>query len=73
MVSQEIRTNAMALGALFHEVSDEQAAMLRLIRTNLVAAADAAEELEQTLTVPVFRSSCGPDCRVCAAGPNTFK
>lgn len=52
MISQEIRTNAVALGTLMHQVGEEQAAMLRLIKTNLVAAADHAEELEQSLIAP---------------------
>jgi len=52
MVSQEIRTNAIALGALMHQVDPEQAAVLRLVKTNLIAAADHAEELEQSLVVP---------------------
>lgn len=52
MVSQEIRNCGIALGALMHQVNEEQAAMLRLIKTNLVAAADHAEELEQSLIVP---------------------
>lgn len=52
MVSNEIRTNAAALGVLMHQVNQEQAAMIRLIKTNLVAAADHAEELEQGLVVP---------------------
>lgn len=52
MVSQEIRTNAIALGALMHQVDPEQAAVLRLVKTNLIAAADHAEELERSLVVP---------------------
>jgi len=52
MVSNEIRTNASALGALMHLVGEEQAAMLRLIKTNLVAVADTAEELERGLLAP---------------------
>jgi hypothetical protein len=52
MVSQEIRTNAIALGALMHQVTEEQAAVLRIVKTNLVAAADHAEELERSLVAP---------------------
>lgn len=52
MVSNEIRNNAAALGVLMHQVSEEQAAMLRLIKTNLVAAADTAAELERGLLAP---------------------
>lgn len=55
MVSNEIRTNASALGALMHLVGEEQAAMLRLIKTNLVAVADTAEELERGLLAPQFK------------------
>jgi ribosome biogenesis protein Tsr3 len=52
MISHEIRTNAIALGALMHQVGPEQAAMLRLIRTNLMAAVDHAQELERSLVAP---------------------
>jgi hypothetical protein len=52
MVSKEIRTNAIALGALMHQVAPEQAAVLRLVKTNLIAAADTAEELERSLVAP---------------------
>lgn len=52
MVSNEIRTNAIALGALMHQVDPEQAAVLRLVKTNLIAAADHAEELERSLVAP---------------------
>lgn len=55
MVSNEIRNNAAALGVLMHQVSEEQAAILRLIKTNLVAAADHAEELERGLLAPQFK------------------
>jgi hypothetical protein len=64
MVSQEIRNNAAALGVLMHQVSEEQAAMLRLIKTNLVAAADHAEELEHGLQVP------GPKFKVAFTVPD---
>ncbi len=52
MVSQEIRTNATALGALMHQVTEDVAAVLRLVKTNLIAAADHAEELERSLVAP---------------------
>jgi hypothetical protein len=52
MVSQEIRNCGIALGALMHQVDPEQAAVLRLVKTNLIAAADTAEELEHSLIVP---------------------
>ncbi len=52
MVSNEIRNNATALGALMHQVTEDVAAVLRLVKTNLIAAADHAEELEQGLVAP---------------------
>lgn len=52
MVSQEIRNCGIALGALMHQVTEEQAAMIRLIKGNLIAAADMAKEMEQGLVVP---------------------
>lgn len=74
MVSQEIRNCGIALGALMHQVTEEQAAMIRLIKGNLIAAADMAKEMERGLVVPpLFKINCDGDCRICAAGPNTFK
>lgn len=74
MVSQEIRNCGIALGALMHQVTPEQAAMLRLIKANLISAADQAKEMEGGLMVPpLFKINCDGDCRLCAAGPNTFK
>jgi hypothetical protein len=71
MVSQEIRNCGIALGALMHQVTEEQAA---IIKSNLIAAADQAKEMESGLMVPpLFRVNCDGDCRICAAGPNTFK
>ena len=52
MVSNEIRNNAAALGTLMHQVSNEQAALIRIVRSNLTAAADTAEEMERNLVVP---------------------
>lgn len=52
MVSNEIRNNAAALGVLMHEVSNEQAALIRIVRSNLAAAADTAEEMERNFVVP---------------------
>ncbi len=52
MVSNEIRNNAAALGTLMHQVSNEQAALIRIVRSNLAAAADTAEEMERNLVVP---------------------
>lgn len=63
MVSNEIRNCGIALGALMHQVTEEQAAMLRIIKTNLVAAADMARELEHNM--PCAASKCG------LCGPNT--
>lgn len=52
MVSNEIRNNAAALGTLMHQVSNEQAALIRIVRSNLAAAADTAEEMERSFVVP---------------------
>ena len=52
MVSNKIRNNAAALGTLMHQVSNEQAALIRIVRSNLAAAADTAEEMERNLVVP---------------------
>lgn len=60
MLSQEIKTNAMALGALLHEVTEDQAAVLRIIRKNLTAAADLAEELEGKLYAPILDADAKP-------------
>jgi hypothetical protein len=73
MVSNEIRNCGIALGALMHQVTEEQAAMIRLIKQNLIAAADQAKEMESGLVVPLFKVNCDGDCKLCAAGPNTFK
>lgn len=74
MVSNEIRNCGIALGVLMHQVAEEQAAMIRLIKGNLIAAADQAMELESCM--PVFgyipQCSCGNKCGTCAAGPNTY-
>ena len=74
MVSNEIRNCGIALGTLMHQVTEEQAALLRIIKTNLVAAADSAEEMEATLPVAGFvpLCGCGKQCSACAAGPNTY-
>lgn len=73
MVSNEIRNCGIALGAIMHQVTEEQAAMIRLIKSNLIAAADQAKEMESGLVVPLFKVNCDGDCKLCAAGPNTFK
>ncbi len=52
MVSQEIRSCSIALGTLMHGISDDQAAVIRLVRKNLAAAADEAEEMEGAFEVP---------------------
>lgn len=53
MVSSEIRSNSAALGVLMHQVSQDQAELLRIVRANLIAAADDAEELERHLLAPL--------------------
>lgn len=53
MISQEIRTNTMALGAIMHELNEDQAAVIRIIRQNLMAVADLAGELEGKLYAPI--------------------
>ena len=64
MVSNEIRNCGIALGALLHEVTEEQAALLRLIKSNLIAAADMAEELEANMPCAALRCGlCGPNTR----------
>ena len=62
MVSQEIRNCGIALGALMHQVTPEQAAMIRLIKANLIAAADMAKEMERGFAVPTFKINCDGDC-----------
>lgn len=52
MVSTEIRSCSIALGTLFGSVSEEQAAVIRLVRQNLAVAADEAEEMEGLFEVP---------------------
>ena len=73
MVSQEIRTNAIALGALMHQVDPEQAAVLRLVKTNLIAAADHAEELERGLVVPKPEAESKPEREVNEVLQQTIK
>jgi hypothetical protein len=57
MVSQEIRSCAIALGSLFGSVREEQAAVLRLVRQNLSVAADEAEEMEGLFEVPQLKQT----------------
>ncbi|GAB7082319.1 hypothetical protein [Megalodesulfovibrio paquesii] len=45
--SEQIRNCAIALGALMHDVPDEHAALIRVVRQNLLAAADQAQALER--------------------------
>lgn len=52
MISQEIKSNSMALKGLLPQVPPEQAEMIRIIRRNLAEVADMAEELERNLVVP---------------------
>lgn len=49
LVSNEIRNCGIALGNLLPQVTEEQAALLRMIKRNLIAAADSAMELEENL------------------------
>jgi len=58
MVSNEIRNCGIALGVLMHQVPDEQAALIRMIKRNLIAAADLAEELEAGLVPVGTREEC---------------
>lgn len=48
-VSNEIRICGIALGNLIPQVTEEQAALLRMIKRNLIAAADSAMDLEAML------------------------
>jgi hypothetical protein len=43
----------MALGAIMHELNEDQAAVIRIVRQNLMAVADQIEELEGALYVPI--------------------
>ncbi|GAU08117.1 hypothetical protein [Desulfoplanes formicivorans] len=61
MVSQEIRSCAIALGSIMHQVRPEQAAVLRLVRQNLAVAADEAEEMEGLFPVPRMAESIPGD------------
>jgi len=46
MISQEIKSCCAALGELTHELTDEQAELVRRVRHNLSAAAEDAEVME---------------------------
>lgn len=48
MISQEIRSNSLALKGILPQIAPEQAEVVRLIRRNLDAVADYAEELERS-------------------------
>lgn len=48
MISQEIRSNSLALQGILGQIAPEQAEIVRLIRRNLDAVADYAEELERS-------------------------
>lgn len=48
MISQEIRANCLALKGILPQIAPEQAEIVRLIRRNLDAVADYAEELERS-------------------------
>jgi len=42
----------MALNSIMHQVGEAQASVIRLVRRNLVEAADEAEEMEGLFEVP---------------------
>lgn len=48
MISQEIRSNSLALQGILGQLAPEQAEIVRLIRRNLDAVADYAEKLEHS-------------------------
>ena len=48
MISQEIRSNSLALKGILPQLAPDQAEVVRLIRRNLDAVADYAEELERS-------------------------
>lgn len=52
MISQEIRSNSLALKGILPQIAPEQAEVVRLIRRNLDAVADYAEELERSEVLP---------------------
>jgi len=58
--SEQIRNCAIALGALMHDVPDEHAALIRVVRQNLQAAADQAQALERREVVVVLGVACEP-------------
>lgn len=51
MLSEEIKSIHAALGVLAGSVTEEQWALLSMIRQNLKAAAEQAAQYERTLTV----------------------
>lgn len=52
MISQEIASNNAALKGILPQVSPEVAAMIRLVRRNLMEVADQVAEMEQSWIVP---------------------
>lgn len=52
MISQEIESNNAALKGILPQVSPEAAAMIRLIRRNLMEVADQVAEMEQNWPTP---------------------
>jgi hypothetical protein len=69
MLGKKIKTNALALGALLHEVTEDQAAVIRIVRTNLMELADLAEELEGKLYVPIREAEAKPAADIPPIGP----
>lgn len=51
-VSADIASCASALGALAGQVSEDQWALVRIIRANLCASAERVEIMESSLLVP---------------------
>lgn len=51
-VSADITSCASALGALAGQVSEDQWALVRIIRANLCASAERVEIMESSLLVP---------------------
>ena len=52
MLSNEIKSVHAALGALAGQIPEEQWAVVKLCRDNLLAAANSAAQMEQHFNVP---------------------
>lgn len=61
MISQEIRSNSLALKGILPQIAPEQAEVVRLIRRNLDAVADYAEELEHSEVLPAAPAVVGEE------------